>query len=291
MKKLLFCLFIIATLIFVFMAISLINAERQDRNPKRQSTSEFSSLLEPETPNSFELFITILITLVAFTTMLWLGHYFINWFPIIIYLAIILIVLCSLFPPWYWGYSTRYTPIGYSFIASPPKGAYGIDMYRLSVEYAAIIIPAIGLLYLFRKGVRTDLKVHSETLKVNRGGSEYKMRKPVLIILLICVSIIIFALGAIFSYYVRPNRYKFEFKDFGLVKMDIVTGRIWRWDGQRYAFVEWPQRNVFADLLETNQPSKRNRFVDLLETNQPPKRGRFADLAYGDSNHTEPNKR
>jgi hypothetical protein len=259
MKKLLFCLFIVATLIFIFTAIIVLHETNWTYN--------------------FELFIAISITLVTFTTMLWLGHYFINWFPIIIYLAIILIVLCSLFPPWYrtvhaYGAYKRYVPIGYSFIASPPERADGIDVRRLSVEYAAIIVPALGLLYLFRKGkahLRTSTRMapdstptkpqvfRSETVKVNRGGTEYKMRKPILIILLICVSIIIFALGAIFSYYVRPNRYKSERPTLDM--SDIATL-------EQPAQQTQPQETAKMNLPEgfvLDNPPTANRFTSLLE--------------------------
>ena len=144
MKKLLFCLFIVATLIFIFTVIIVLHETNRTVN--------------------FELFIAISITLVTFTTMLWLGHYFINWFPIILGLTITLIVVCSLFPPWYKTNTRKYysstmkysSPIGYGFIAAPPEDAEGIDLERLFIQYVAIIVPSARLLYLFRKG-KTDL--------------------------------------------------------------------------------------------------------------------------------------
>ena len=76
------------------------------------------------------------------------------------------------------------------------------------------------------------------------------MKKYLKFILLVCAAMAIFALGAIFSYYIRPNRY--EFGRGPLVKFDTITGRVWRYDSDRDAFVEIPtkQRSVFENLLK-----------------------------------------
>lgn len=192
MKKLLFCLFIVATLIFIFTVIIVLHETNRTVN--------------------FELFIAISITLVTFTIMLWLGHYFINWFPIILGLTITLIVVCSLFPPWYKTNTRKYysstmkysSPIGYGFIAAPPEDAEGIDLERLFIQYVAIIVPSAGLLYLFRKG-KTDLIKSSKPKEKEVKIITTKDRLVKKVIILVAVGLSFFVLGFLLCRYFTPD--------------------------------------------------------------------------------------
>jgi len=195
MKKLLFCLFIVATLIFIFTVIIVLHETNRTVN--------------------FELFIAISITLVTFTTMLWLGHYFINWFPIILGLTITLIVVCSLFPPWYKTNTRKYysstmkysSPIGYGFIAAPPEDAEGIDLERLFIQYVAIIVPSAGLLYLFRKG-KTDLIKSSKPKEKEVKIITTKDRLVKKVIIFVAVAVSFFVSGFLLCWYFIPDHYQ-----------------------------------------------------------------------------------
>jgi len=197
---------------------------------------------------------------------------------ICLWVGIAAIVAMGLYPPWvlesekrnYLGgsgesrrFEYRYTtkPGPYSWIGNPPivanwKGetqevSKFVDLYRLGIQYFVVAVVTAGLILTFRD--KSPITVaHSDALKVNRGGSEYEMKKPVkkllMFILLTCTAMISFALGVIYNY-VRLNRYESERTTFGQ-NNEVVTAN--------------PNRYLHA-APETNHPQRRVDLSDLVE--------------------------
>lgn len=96
---------------------------------------------------------------------------------IIISIALVVIIMMGVFPPWVEKFSVRdfqlERPIGYGFISSPPettnnKYSLSIDFSRLFLQWGVVIL-MIGLcIFLSRKWGR-DWKNYAELMNIWRG--------------------------------------------------------------------------------------------------------------------------
>ncbi|MEN6385893.1 MAG: hypothetical protein ABFD79_11955 [Phycisphaerales bacterium] len=123
MRKLVFCIFVFITVVFLALTIILLSEITYDG-----FRFDYEAIL-----GAFGY-------AVGFILVLWLGHYFFGYKRILLTFIIFLIVISCLFPPWqmisqrYNQNIKAYFPVGYAFIATPPDDANTIDFSRLSIQ-------------------------------------------------------------------------------------------------------------------------------------------------------------